>query len=149
LPRDPVVRAVLIIFVTLAILVVGAFSYFYVKYDRVIVKRFSSPVFSNSAHIYAIPKVVRPGQTLQAHTIAARLDRDELPWCLSARKKTCARQIKKGRAPEAALQASTASMARLNRDAAEALLEADSLAGAIHAATDVTLSGRALRAAEW
>lgn len=72
-PRDPVVRAILIIFVTLAILVVGAFSYFYVKYDRVIVKRFSSPVFSNSARIYATPKVVRPGQTLQAHTIAAEL----------------------------------------------------------------------------
>jgi len=46
--------------------------------------------------------------------------------------------LKKGRAPEAALQASTASMARLNRDAAEALLEADGLAAAIHAVTDIT-----------
>ena len=73
LPRDPVVRAVLIVFLTLAILVVSAFSYFYVKYDRVIVRRFSSPVFSNSARIYATPKVVRPGQTLQARTIAAEL----------------------------------------------------------------------------
>ncbi len=73
MPRDPVVRAVLIVFVTLALLVVGTFSYFYVKYDRVIAKRFSSPVFSNSAHIYAIPKVVRPGQTVQAKTIAAEL----------------------------------------------------------------------------
>ena len=56
LPRDPVVRAILIVFFTLAIVVVGVFSYFYVKYDRVIVKRFSSPVFSNSAHIYAAAK---------------------------------------------------------------------------------------------
>jgi penicillin-binding protein 1B len=73
LPRDPVVRAVVLVFLTLALLVVGAFSYFYVKYDRVIVKRFSSPVFSNSAHIYATPKVVRPGQALPAKTIAAEL----------------------------------------------------------------------------
>ncbi len=73
LPRDPVVRAILIIFVSLALLVVAAFSYFYVKYDRVIVKRFSSPVFSNSAQIYATPKVVRPGQALPARTIAAEL----------------------------------------------------------------------------
>ena len=73
LPRDPVVRAVLIVFVALALIVVSAFSYFYVKYDRVIVRRFSSPVFSNSARIYAIPKVVRPGQTLPARTIAAEL----------------------------------------------------------------------------
>ena len=73
LPRDPVVRAILIVFFTLAILVVGVFSYFYVKYDRVIVKRFSSPVFSNSAHIYATPKVIRPGQAVPAKAIAAEL----------------------------------------------------------------------------
>jgi penicillin-binding protein 1B len=73
LPRDPVVRAVLIVFLALALLVVGTFSYFYVKYDRVIVKRFSSPVFSNSARIYATPKVVRPGQAFPARSIAAEL----------------------------------------------------------------------------
>jgi penicillin-binding protein 1B len=73
LPRDPVVRAILIVFFTLAIVVVGVFSYFYVKYDRVIVKRFSSPVFSNSAHIYATPKVIRPGQAVPAKAIAAEL----------------------------------------------------------------------------
>ncbi len=72
-PRDPVVRAVLIVFLTLCLLVVGTSSFFYVKYDRVIAKRFSSPIFSNSAQIYAIPKTVRPGQTLQAKTIAAEL----------------------------------------------------------------------------
>jgi len=55
------------------LLLIGGFSYFYVKYDRVIAKRFSNPIFSNSAHIYAIPKTVRPGQTLQAKAIAADL----------------------------------------------------------------------------
>jgi penicillin-binding protein 1B len=73
IPRDPVVRTVLAIFLALALLVIGGFSYFYVKYDRVIAKRFSNPIFSNSARIYAIPKTVRPGQTLQAKAIAADL----------------------------------------------------------------------------
>jgi penicillin-binding protein 1B len=73
IPRDPVVRTVLAIFLALALMVIGGFSYFYVKYDRVIAKRFSNPIFSNSAHIYAIPKTVRPGQTLQAKAIAADL----------------------------------------------------------------------------
>jgi penicillin-binding protein 1B len=73
IPRDPVVRAVLAVFLLLALLVIGGFSYFYVKYDRVIAKRFSNPIFSNSARIYAIPKTVRPGQTLQAKAIAADL----------------------------------------------------------------------------
>jgi penicillin-binding protein 1B len=72
-PRDPVIRASLVAFLTLAMLVVGLFAYFYVKYDRVIEKRFSSPVFSNSARIYAIPRMVRPGEKMDAHTIAAEL----------------------------------------------------------------------------
>jgi penicillin-binding protein 1B len=73
LPRDPVVRASLIAFTTLAIAIVGVFSYFYVKYDRVIEKRFSSPVFANSARIYAIPKSIRPGEVMDTREIAADL----------------------------------------------------------------------------
>ena len=73
LPRDPVIRASLVAFLTLAIAVVGVFSYFYVKYDRVIEKRFSSPVFSNSARIYAIPNTIHPGETVDIRAIAADL----------------------------------------------------------------------------
>jgi penicillin-binding protein 1B len=75
LPRDPVVRASVLAFLTLSMLLVGVFSYFYVKYDRVIEKRFRSPIFNNSARIYAIPKTVRPGQKANAHAIAAELRR--------------------------------------------------------------------------
>src|SRR2546425_981906 len=46
--------------------------------------------------------------------------------------------LKKQLASEASLAASVASMTRLNRDAAEALLEADGGSGAIHAVTDIT-----------
>jgi penicillin-binding protein 1B len=73
LSRDPVIRASLLAFLIVAIAVVGVFSYFYVKYDRVIEKRFSNPVFSNAAQIYAIPKTLRPGQTVDPRTIAAEL----------------------------------------------------------------------------
>ena len=73
LPRDPLVRASLIGFLTLSMLVVGVFSYFYVKYDRVIEKRFSNPVFSNSARIYALPRIMRPGQKAEPRAVAAEL----------------------------------------------------------------------------
>jgi len=47
--------------------------------------------------------------------------------------------LKQGRIPDAAVSAATASMSRLNRDAAEALAELEERSpGAIHAVTDVT-----------
>ena len=46
--------------------------------------------------------------------------------------------LKSGRAAPGAVEAAVASMARLNRDAAEALLALDGSARAIHAVTDVT-----------
>jgi penicillin-binding protein 1B len=73
LSRDPVIRASLFAFLIVAMGVVGVFSYFYVKYDRVIEKRFSNPVFSNAAQIYAIPKTLRPGQAADGRAIAAEL----------------------------------------------------------------------------
>ena len=74
LPRDPVVRAALILFLVLAV-VHGCFSYFYIKYDRIIERRFRTPVFSNSAKIYAIPQTVRDGEKIGAKEIAADLRR--------------------------------------------------------------------------
>ncbi len=75
LTRDPVVRAALLVFVILAVAATGVFSYFYVKYDRVIEKRFRTPVFSNSAKIYALPHTVRDGDKIGAREIAAELKR--------------------------------------------------------------------------
>ena len=72
-PADPIVRAALLIFVTLSILIVGFFSYFYVKYDRIIEKRFRGPVFSTSALIYAEPETVKIGEKFDAKQIAALL----------------------------------------------------------------------------
>jgi len=75
LPRDPIVRAALLAFMIVAIGIVGFFTYFYVKYDRIIEKRFSTPVFSSSAKIYAAPQVVKVGQKVDTQEIATQLRR--------------------------------------------------------------------------
>ncbi len=75
LPRDPVVRAALVVFLAAAIALGGSFSYFYIKYDRIIAQRFRSPVFSNSAKIYALPRTVHDGDETSAKEIAADLRR--------------------------------------------------------------------------
>jgi penicillin-binding protein 1B len=73
--RDPVVRAGLGVFLILAVACTGAFSYFYIKYDRIIEKRFRTPVFANSAKIYALPQTVRTGENINAKEIATELRR--------------------------------------------------------------------------
>ncbi len=75
LPRDPVIRAALVVFLVVAIGLGGFFCYFYIKYDRIIAQRFRSPVFSNSAKIYALPRTVRDGEKIDAKEIAALLRR--------------------------------------------------------------------------
>ena len=75
LPRDPVLRAALVAFLVLAVSFTFIFSYFYIKYDRIIEKRFRTPVFANSAKIYALPRVVRDGEKIEAKQIAAELRR--------------------------------------------------------------------------
>jgi penicillin-binding protein 1B len=75
LPRDPVIRAALVVFLVVAIGLGGFFCYFYIKYDRIIAQRFRSPVFSNSAKIYALPRTVHDGDRADAKEIAASLRR--------------------------------------------------------------------------
>ena len=69
------VRAALIVFLVAAIALGGSFSYFYIKYDRIIAQRFRSPVFTNSAKIYALPRTVHDGDETSAKEIAADLRR--------------------------------------------------------------------------
>jgi penicillin-binding protein 1B len=74
-PRDPVLRAALVAFLILGVSFTVFFSYFYIKYDRIIQRRFSTPVFGNSAKIYALPRTVRTGEKIEARQIAAELRR--------------------------------------------------------------------------
>ena len=73
--RDPVVRGAWFVFVILAIAVCAWFSYYYIKYDRIIEQRFRGTVFSSSARIYAIPRSVKVGETWTGREIAAQLQR--------------------------------------------------------------------------
>src|ERR1700730_16725386 len=73
LSRDPVVRIALLSFLSLSLLVVGFFAYWYVKYDRIIEQRFRGPVFSSSAKIFAAPQVVKIGSKLTVSEISAEL----------------------------------------------------------------------------
>src|SRR5271154_5563511 len=53
----------------------GFLCYFYIKYDRIIEQRFRSPVFNNSAKIYALPRTVHDGDKTDAKEIATALRR--------------------------------------------------------------------------
>jgi penicillin-binding protein 1B len=68
-----VIRFALLGFLFVSLLVVGVFSYWYVKYDRIIEERFRGPVFSSSAKIFAAPQVVKVGAKLSTSDIAADL----------------------------------------------------------------------------
>src|SRR5437660_1679919 len=73
LSRDPIVRIALLSFLSLSLLVVGFFVYWYVKYDRIIEQRFRGPVFASSAKIFASPQVVTMGSKLTIPEVAAEL----------------------------------------------------------------------------
>src|ERR1700674_2844084 len=73
LARDPIVRIALLGFLSLSLLVVGFFAYWYVKYDRIIEQRFRGPVFASSAKIFAAPEVVKIGSKLTVSEVAAEL----------------------------------------------------------------------------
>ena len=62
-------------FVVISLLACGWFSYYYIKYDRIIDQRFKGPVFSSSATIYALPRTVKQGERSSAQEIATQLRR--------------------------------------------------------------------------
>src|SRR5271166_1175182 len=73
LSGDPIVRIALLGFLSASLVVIGFFTYWYVKYDRIIEQRFRGPAFATSAKIFAAPQVVRVGAKLTASEIAANL----------------------------------------------------------------------------
>src|SRR5258708_37161521 len=73
LARDPIVRIALLGFLSLSLLVVGFFTYWYVKYDRIIEQRFRGPVFASSAKIFASPRVVKIGSKFTISEISSEL----------------------------------------------------------------------------
>jgi len=71
--HDPIVRVALLAFLSVALVVIGVFAYWYVKYDHIIEQRFRGPAFATSAKIFAAAPVVKVGANLTVSEIAAEL----------------------------------------------------------------------------
>src|SRR6202012_5195854 len=56
--RDPLVKLFFAGFVIACAVLLGVFSFFYIKYDRLVDRRMAGGVFSNAAKIYARPRSV-------------------------------------------------------------------------------------------
>ena len=72
---DPLVKLFAIGFAGAGILFLAMFTYFYVKYERIVDRRMAGPIFSNAAKIYARPQTVSVGDKTDAAEIAAQLRR--------------------------------------------------------------------------
>ena len=75
LPQDAVLRAGVAIFVIAAVVVTGVFTFYWVKYARIVDRRLSGPIFDNTAKIYGAPEVVHVGERISSDEIAAELQR--------------------------------------------------------------------------
>src|ERR1017187_7306066 len=71
--HDPIVRFALLGFLSASLVVIGFFTYWYVKYDRIIEQRFRGPAFATSAKIFAAPQVVSVGSKATLSAIASEL----------------------------------------------------------------------------
>jgi len=73
--KDPLVIVFAAVFVLGCVLFGGIFTYFYVKYGRVVDRRMAGGVFSNAAKIYSRPRLVEVGDKVDGANIAADLKR--------------------------------------------------------------------------
>src|SRR5579872_4897413 len=70
---SPFVRAALAAFLIVCLVLFGLFSYYYVKYQKIVDKRMSGQIFANTAKIYAKPRSLRVGQKGDPQEIASYL----------------------------------------------------------------------------
>ncbi len=68
--RSPILRAAVAAFLIVCLLMFGLFSYYYVKYQKIVDKRMSGQIFANTAKIYAQPRSVRIGQKADTKEVA-------------------------------------------------------------------------------
>src|SRR5689334_8132434 len=68
--KNPFFRAGLAAFLIISLVLFGVFSYYYIKYQKIVDKRFYGPIFANSAKIYAQPREVRIGQKADPREIS-------------------------------------------------------------------------------
>ena len=68
--KSPFLRAAVAAFLIIALVLFGVFSYYYIKYQKIVDTRMSKPIFSNTAKIYARPRSVRIGQKADVREVA-------------------------------------------------------------------------------
>jgi penicillin-binding protein 1B len=68
--KSPIVRAVVAACLIICLVFFGIFSYYYIKYQKIVDRRMSGPIFANTAKIYAQPREVRVGQKADPKEIA-------------------------------------------------------------------------------
>jgi penicillin-binding protein 1B len=68
--KSPFVRAGVAVFLITCFVLFGVFSYYYIKYQKIVDKRMSGPIFANTAKIYAQPRELRIGQKADPREIA-------------------------------------------------------------------------------
>jgi penicillin-binding protein 1B len=71
--RHPLLRILLTLVVLLFVAGAAIFTFYYVRYERIVDKRMSGQIFSNSAKIFARPVTVHPGDQFTPKEIAALL----------------------------------------------------------------------------
>ena len=71
--RTVVLLVLLGLFTVVALVGFSVFGFFYFKYRSIVDERLKTPMFANTAKIYAAPREVRPGQKLSVHLIANEL----------------------------------------------------------------------------
>jgi penicillin-binding protein 1B len=75
LPQDAALRAGLAIFLILAVVSFGVFTFYWIRYARVVDRRLSGPIFDNTAKIYGTPELVRVGERITPTEIVTELQR--------------------------------------------------------------------------
>ena len=73
-PRAALIfRIALLVFAGIVFSCVGVFIFYYVKYGHIVDERLQTPIFANTAKIFAAPREVRPGQKLSITLLANEL----------------------------------------------------------------------------
>jgi len=73
--QDAVIIVAVAVFVALVLAVFGFFTFYYVKYARIVDRRMQGPIFNNSARVYAAPPSLHVGEKIGAEEIAGELAR--------------------------------------------------------------------------
>jgi len=71
----PLIKWALLACLVVFLIGVGIFTYYYVKYDRIVEARIRGPIFSTSAKIYARPPLVQVGDHYTTEEIVSELRR--------------------------------------------------------------------------